>query len=281
MKLSILFVAMVLFTNGKAPVDRHSLTPTTPSPTSKSNSARILSWNKNQVIAHRGAWKKKSLPENSIAALDEAVRLGCYGSEFDVHMTADSILVVNHDADFFGLKIAKTTYKDLLKKQLSNGEPIPTLEAYLKAGMKQKKTKLILEIKPSNVSQAWDMATADRSVAMVKRLKAGPWVDYISFGYDILQRVRTLDPKANVAYLKGDVPLEKLKEDGFYGADYHYSVYQKGEWFAKAKELGLTINAWTVNEVKDMNWLLDNKVEFITTNEPELLFETIKARRNK
>jgi len=235
----------------------------------------------NPVIAHRGAWKAKALPENSIASLNEAIRLGCFGSEFDIHMTADSVLVVNHDADFFGMKIAKTNYTDLLQKKLSNGESIPTLEEYLKAGKKQKKTRLILEIKPSGVSKDWDMKMTDKSVAMVKKLKARPLVDYISFGYDILQRVLVLDPKAKVAYLTGDVPLQKLKEDGFYGADYHYSVYQKGEWFAKAKELGLTINAWTVNELKDMNWLIENKVEFITTNEPELLLETLKGKGGK
>lgn len=237
------------------------------------------SWNKNPVIAHRGAWKKKNLPENSIAALNEAVRLGCFGSEFDVHMTRDSVLVVNHDHDFQGLKIAGASYQELLKKQLSNGERIPTLEQYLKAGLKQKKTKLILEIKVSDVSPEWDTEMTNRAVATVKKLKAEAWVDYISFGYDILKQIRILDPKAKVAYLKGDVELDQLKSDGFYGADYHYSVYKKGEWFQKAKALGLTVNAWTVNDKSDMNWLLDHEVEFITTNEPELLFETIAGRK--
>lgn len=238
-----------------------------------------VSWNKNPVIAHRGAWKHKGLPENSIASLEEAIRLGCYGAEFDVHMTADSVLVVYHDAGFQGLIIAKTSYQELLGKKLSNGESIPTLEAYLKAGIKQKGTKLILEIKPSTVGPEWDVALSDKAVAMVKQLKAKAWVDYISFSYDILKRVLVQDPKARVAYLKGDVPLEKLKQDRFYGADYHYSVYKKGEWFEQANKLGLTINAWTVNSLPEMEWLLENKVEFITTDEPELLLKTINAKR--
>jgi len=33
------------------------------------------------------------------------------------------------------------------------------------------------------------------------------------------------------------------------------------------------LNAWTINEEKDMNWLLENNFDFITTNEPELLFK--------
>lgn len=239
----------------------------------------IESWNKNGVIAHRGAWKAKGLPENSIAALKEAVRLGCYGSEFDVHMTADGVLVVNHDADFLGLPIEESTYEALLAKQLSNGESIPTLADYLKQGKRQKKTKLILEIKPSKAGAANDKVLTEKVVALVDQLGAQRWVDYISFSYEILKKIKELEPAANVSYLAGDVALEKLKEDGFYGADYHYTVYEKGDWFAKAKALGLTLNAWTVNAEKEMNWLLDNRVEFITTNEPELLLNLLKSRK--
>ena len=115
--------------------------------------AQKFNWNKNQVIAHRGAWKKNNFPQNSIASLNEAVKLGCYGSEFDVWMTADNVLVVNHDPEFQGLTIEKVNYADLLTKSMSNGEKIPTLEAYLFAGKKQKTTKLILEIKPSLISK--------------------------------------------------------------------------------------------------------------------------------
>lgn len=90
--------------------------------------AQKFNWNKNQVIAHRGAWKKNNFPQNSIASLNEAVKLGCYGSEFDVWMTADNVLVINHDPEFQGLVIEKVNYADLLTKTMSNGEKIPTLE---------------------------------------------------------------------------------------------------------------------------------------------------------
>ncbi|WP_316819528.1 glycerophosphodiester phosphodiesterase [Pedobacter gandavensis] len=236
-------------------------------------------WNKNQVIAHRGAWKKKGLPENSIASLNEAIKLGCYGSEFDVHMTSDSVLVVNHDPDFLGLPIATSTYAQLLEKKLSNGEHIPTLEAYLKAGKKQKKTKLILELKPAKVSGERDLQMTRKAVAMVQQLGATAWVDYISFSYAIGEEVLALQPGAKVAYLNGDASLERLKASGFYGADYHFSVYKTGDWFTKSKALGLTLNAWTVNNAEEMNWLLDQDIEFITTNEPERLFELLKTRK--
>jgi glycerophosphoryl diester phosphodiesterase len=111
-------------------------------------------FHQNKIIAHRGAWKANELPQNSIASLREAIRLGCEGSEFDVWMTADEVLVVNHDHDFQGMDIETSTYEQLLSKTLSNGEKIPTLKSYLSEGMTQKGTKLILEFKPSELGIA-------------------------------------------------------------------------------------------------------------------------------
>ncbi|MCX2479489.1 glycerophosphodiester phosphodiesterase family protein [Pedobacter sp. MC2016-15] len=245
-----------------------------------SSNAQKMKWNNNSVIAHRGAWKKKNIPENSIAALKEAVRLKCYGSEFDVHFTKDSVIVVNHDDVYKGLTIGTSTYAELQKQLHTNGEQIPTLESYLKEGMKQKGTKLILEIKMAKTPET-TIALTDAAVKMVKALKADAWVEYISFSYPAVQRVLELDPSAKtafLAYIKGDVPLEKLKEDHIAQADYFYTIYKEGDWFKKAKELGITINAWTVNKEEDMQWLIDEKADFITTNEPELLFDLLKKK---
>ncbi|WP_268223144.1 glycerophosphodiester phosphodiesterase [Sinomicrobium oceani] len=232
----------------------------------------------NKVIAHRGAFKKNGYPENSLASLQQAVKLGCEGSEFDVWMTKDGILVVNHDADFEGMHIEDSTYEELLQKKHPNGENIPTAEAYLLEGMKQHGTKLIFEIKPSK-DKALGLELAEKSVALVHRLQAREWVDYISFDYDICKKVMALDPKANVAYLNGDLSPKALKKDGFFGLDYHLQVLKKHPgWIKEAKALGLTVNAWTVNKPEDMKWLLEQGADFITTNEPELLLDIIKQK---
>ena len=44
----------------------------------------------------------------------------------------------------------------------------------------------------------------------------------------------------------------------------------------EAHDLGLTVNVWTVDEVEDMKWLIEQKVDFITTNEPVILQEELK-----
>lgn len=235
------------------------------------------SFHKNKVIAHRGAWKANAHPQNSIASLQEAVALGCEGSEFDVWMTADGVLVVNHDADFMGMPIETTSYEQLLSKTHENGEKLSTVEEYLAAGMKQKGTKLIFEIKPSKISVARSEEVAEKSVKAVKKMKAQKWVDYITFSYEGGLKAIATDPKANVAYLSGDKTPAELKEAGFFGFDYNIGFLKKNpQWIEEAKELGLTVNAWTVNKVEDMKWLLEMGTDFITTDEPELLLSIIQ-----
>lgn len=122
---------------------------------------------KNRVVAHRGAWKANNLPQNSIASLQQAVMLGCTGAEFDVHMTADDSLVINHDDEYDGKTIGKTNYAGLITTSLSNGEPLPTLQNYLLAGIKQYKTQLVLELKPSVVSKERGILSAEKVVNLV------------------------------------------------------------------------------------------------------------------
>jgi len=232
---------------------------------------------RNKVIAHRGAWKNTGVPENSIAALKHAVTLGCEGSEFDVHMSADSLPVINHDPSIQGVSIAKANSSELLTMKLANGETLPTLEAYLRVGMEQSKTKLILEIKPSELGKENSIALTRKIVALVESLHAQAWVDYISFDYDVCKEVMKLSPYAKVAYLRGDKTPADLGADGFFGLDYNFDVLRKNPgWIQDAKSRKLTINVWTVNDKPSLEEFLNSGVDFITTNEPELLLSMVE-----
>ena len=72
-----------------------------------------------QVIAHRGFWKTEGSAQNSITALVKAAEAKVYGSEFDVQITSDGKLIVNHDAKFQGFVIAETPFSKLKKIRLS------------------------------------------------------------------------------------------------------------------------------------------------------------------
>ncbi|WJS92972.1 glycerophosphodiester phosphodiesterase [Flavobacterium johnsoniae] len=236
---------------------------------------------KNAIVAHRGAWKKNNLPENSIAALRYAIDLKLPGSEFDVWRTADDSLVINHDAHYNKLLIEETNYANLIKFKLSNGEKLPTLYEYISAGIKNNKhTLLVCEIKPSELSKERGQKTAVATVETIKKLKANKNTCYISFDYDILKKIREIDLKTSLQYLEGNKSPKEVKADKINGVDYHYSVFQKHpEWIQEAKENKIILNAWTVNEVKDMDWIIEHKFNYITTNEPELLKERLQAKK--
>jgi glycerophosphoryl diester phosphodiesterase len=166
----------------------------------------------NPVIAHRGAYKQNGFPENSIAALKEAIRLQCWGSEFDVWMTADDSLVIHHDPDYNDLLIEKTNFAALREFPLANREPLPSLREYLLAGMTNNTTtKLILEIKPSKISKERGVQVADKVVALVNQLNCASLIVYISFDYAILKRIHDIEPGAITQYLNGDKAPSVLK----------------------------------------------------------------------
>jgi len=82
-------------------------------------------------IAHRGL--TEHIPENSLLAFKESVKLKLEVVEFDVHHTKDNKLIIMHDhyikrtTKGLGL-IHKYSLKEIRKFHLSNGEPIPTLQ---------------------------------------------------------------------------------------------------------------------------------------------------------
>lgn len=237
--------------------------------------------NKNAIVAHRGACKNNNLPENSIASLRHAIDLKLAGSEFDVVMTLDDSLVVNHDPHYNKLVIEETNYADLIPFKLTNGEKLPTLREYIVEGKRNNKnTTLVCEIKPSGVSPERGKKIAVKVVQLVKELHAEKNISYISFDYEILKQIRKVDPKVSLQYLEGNKSPLAIKKDKITGVDYHYSVFKKHpEWIKEAKDNKITLNVWTVNDADVMDWIIQNKFDFITTNEPELLNQRIKSKK--
>ena len=220
-----------------------------------------------QVIAHRGFWKAEGSAQNSVTALKKAAEAQVYGSEFDVQLTKDGIIVVNHDDTLGGYTIAETGYDTLKGLKLKNGEPLPTLEDYLKAGKQLPGIQLILEIKPHKTEAEEDRISAD-CVRMVKEMGMEKQVEYISFSMNVCEQLAKLAPDSEIAYLNGDIAPKEVKAKGINGIDYHYKVFDKHpEWVKEAHDLGMKVNAWTVNDAKDMQRLIRLKVDYLTTDQ--------------
>ncbi len=230
-----------------------------------------------KVVAHRGYWKCEGSAENSLASLQKAYEAGCWGSELDIWLTADGQLVVNHDAHTLdGLEIEKSDFARLTQSKLKNGETLPSLDAYLEAGKKLSPMILVLELKTQSTPERND-ELARKVVAMVKAKAMEEQVEYIAFSNRVGTELIRLAPDAKVAYLNGDKSPAELKELGYTGLDYASGVLKKNsQWIDEAHRLGLTVNVWTVNKRCDLQYFIDHKADFITTNEPVLLLDLLK-----
>ncbi len=103
------------------------------------------------VVAHRGAWIKNLIPENSLDGIQMARRFGIGCIECDVKYTSDKVMVVMHDAtinrtmrnakDYSEIqepvKVSEKTFAELRKDYVLASDdpayrkPIPTLEEML------------------------------------------------------------------------------------------------------------------------------------------------------
>lgn len=231
---------------------------------------------RNGVVAHRGAWKKQEVSQNSMKSLKKAIEIGCQASEFDVWLSSDNIVILSHDPSIGGNKVEETSAEELFKIPLKDGDSLPSLEQYINCIKQQNKTRLVLEVKSSEKGKERSEAVAEASVRMVHNMNAQAWVDYITFNFDAARRIRQLDTTARILYLEADKSLDELNASKMSGIDYHFSHFFKDTELTKnAKIHGLLTNAWTVNKEADMKTLLNQGVDYITTDEPELLLKLI------
>lgn len=232
-----------------------------------------------KVVAHRGYWKTDGSAQNSIASFVKADSIGAYGSEFDVWLTADNQLVVNHDRVFKGVNFPESTMSDISKIRLDNGESVPTLEEYLTAARKHPDIRLVLEVKTHGNDSVRQTLACRKIVDMVNEYKLQNRIDYIAFSLFACKELHRLSPETSVYYLNGDLSPEEIKKLGFAGIDYSYKAIQKHpEWINEAKNLGLEVNVWTVDDPEMMKDLIRQNVDYITTNHPEELQQLLNKK---
>lgn len=221
------------------------------------------------VVAHRGFWRTEGSAQNSITSLQKAAEAGCWGSEFDVWLTADGVPVVFHDGTIGGIRIEDTTFATLMNHRLQNGEYLPTLQQYLQEAARWPQCRLIFEIKPHRNPKR-DAQISELSVELVNTMGLASRTDYISFSKHVCKKIHELAPDAHIAYLNGDLSPEEVKEMGLTGIDYNMSVFDKHpDWPAKAKELGLEVNVWTVDGKEEIHRFAQmHGIDIITTNTP-------------
>ncbi len=235
----------------------------------------ILRNEKTQIIAHRGFWKTNPVTsENSIQALKNVQELQVYGSEFDVQMTKDAELIVFHDEWIDDLEIAETNFEDLKDLRLSNAENIPTFEDYLIQGQKASNCKLIVELKPCKTKELED-SMVKKALDLIQKYDLENQCEYISFSLNICKEIKKEKPNFIVFYLNGDLNPQELKESGLDGFDYDFELLLENlNWISEAQNLGLKTNSWTVNDFEVFKKLTEARIDFITTNTPDIFLRS-------
>lgn len=224
------------------------------------------------IVAHRGFWNcdEAGYAKNSVASLRCAQEAGFWGSEFDVNMTSDGVLLVYHDSDVDGKKIEKHPYSEFKDFKIQNGETIPTIDQYLEQGKKYPETMLVYEMKPHSCDEV-----EDRFIELtIEKLTEHGLLDpqrvmFISFSFHICEVMAEKLPGFTVQYLGGDKNPTKVNKAGINGIDYNFNVLNlKRKWVSKAHRYGMSTNAWTVNKENNMEQMFKMGIDYLTTDNP-------------
>lgn len=227
---------------------------------------------KTDIVAHRGFWncEEAGYAKNSIAALRCAQEAGFWGSEFDVNITADSVLIVYHDGEIDGKKIEDHPYSEFKDFKIANGETIPTIDEFLAQGKKYPATKLVYEFKPQSNPET-ENTFVNLAIANLAEngLLDPDRVMFISFSRNICERLARMLPGYTVQYLNSDMDPDQLDALNINGVDYNHEVFVKNpKWYRMARKNRMSVNAWTVNKEEDMVRMIKLGVDQITTDYP-------------
>ncbi len=240
-----------------------------------------LGWN--GVVAHRGGiYNDPMIPENSIAALHKSIALGCYAVEIDVHLTKDLVPVVFHDHEYNGISIEHTVYEKVKEIRLSNGEPIPTLNDFLKAVMTDPRIRVWIDMKRSKVSEERNVLLAQYVARDIQYNFAEKRAEVIAPMFDAMIAVKQIAPQVKLYYIGVDKTPGTLRNLGFDGVNLQYKRYDQGEYnMEEAFAAGLYVGAYVVDDPAEMERLIKKGVHFITTNQPAVLIQVIEKLKRK
>lgn len=222
------------------------------------------------IIGHRGSAGTK--PQNTIASLREALRVGVDIVEFDVRLTRDRIPVLHHDFHMYHTHkkvdfIARHTLSELQKRTGGSEYPIVTLEQALNECF----GKVIVNIEVKEV------LAATRSLDVISGYikKKSDWNQFVisSFKPLALLRIRKQAPLAKLAMLHNSRPLNfilwerqlRLTAVGF------HRLHLNNFALEVASQLGMFTYVYTVNRPQAILQLQEKGLDGVVTDFPELI----------
>ena len=231
------------------------------------------------MIAHRGGGALA--PENTLAALDAAVRCGCRAVEVDARLSADGTPFLIHDAALDRTttgtgRVARAADATLRRLDAGRrygpafaGEPLPTLEAAilrcLALGLRAN-----LEIKADRGQEG----ACGRAVArVVRQVWQGPPPLLSSFSTTALAAAREVAAELPRALLLGGLPRDwRARAERLGCIAIHCKARRTSPAeIAAVRNAGLAIACYTVNDADEARRLFSLGVDAIFTDRPDLI----------
>ncbi|MCA1788343.1 MAG: hypothetical protein LC667_00380 [Thioalkalivibrio sp.] len=233
-----------------------------------------------EIIAHRGA--SVARPENTMAAVEQALVEGTDWVEIDVQETADGEVVVAHDSDFMkmagvDLKVWDATMADLAELDIGSwfdpayaGERTPTLREVLVAA--KGRGKVLIELK----YYGHDVELESRVVEIVEATGMSADVAVMSLKIRGVRKMQALRPD----WTHGILAATAVGDLAALDAD--FLAVNTGQvslaLIRRARAHGRKLYVWTVNDPVTMVRLISMGVDGLITDEPALARQVMEAR---
>ncbi|HEX6258031.1 MAG TPA: glycerophosphodiester phosphodiesterase family protein [Candidatus Saccharimonadales bacterium] len=220
------------------------------------------------IISHRGAAGLK--PENTIAAIRAGYQAGADMIEFDIRVTKDNVPILSHDFHTFRTHkkmslVRRLTLSELRRQHAGSDRPVVTLDEALKETF----GTVMLNIEIKHTSAVGPTLTLIQQ-KYIKKPSDWDAIMFSSFSVRILQKIRKLVPKAQLAMLHSVNSLSfvayerqlRLAAVGF------HRLRVTNLAIEVAKRLGLFIYVYTVNRPEAVKGLAQKGIDGIVTDFP-------------
>ncbi|MGH1563147.1 glycerophosphodiester phosphodiesterase [Mumia sp. DW29H23] len=240
-----------------------------------------------RAYAHRGGahYAPNAGIENSLAAFENAVRLGYRYLETDARVSADGTVFAFHDAsldrttDRTGL-LARLPASEIARARIGGREPVPLLRDVLDAFPD---AQINVDVK--------EMASVVPTLKAIQDVGAADRVCIASFSHRRLSRVRAAAPHLATSASPPEIarvmldPWRALPAVRRMGATC-VQVPTRHGWLSivtprfveVAHRLGLEVHVWTIDDPDEMARLLDLGVDGLMSDRIDVLRDVLTAR---
>lgn len=239
----------------------------------------LLDPNVRLVVAHRG--NRVAAPENTIAALREAVELGADAIEFDVRLTRDGVPVLMHDADLDRTtdargRVSSYLLADLAKvnagarfprKDGAGSHPIPTLEEVLDTF---RDTPMVIEVKERRAAEPTERLVRKLGLQMrvlIGSAERGVMEWFYRTGLPTCASMLDAALLIPIALL-GLTPVKPRYDVLSLTPEYRGFRVPIPRMARAARRAGVPTQVWTVNDPSEARFLWSEGVSGIVTDDP-------------